>query len=199
MDFGTWPPLLIVDVEGNGATPPEAVEIALVPFADGQPVPQSAYTTLIQPGTPISRVVSRIHGITNEDVARAPRWDEAGPEIAARLGTGWIAAHNATVEYSVLRRHLPQWQPAGVLDTLRLARRAFPTADGHSLDALLAHTGIDTSPITGHRHRAAFDAHLTGLLLSTIAPHYSNWDALASDGVTPGKPGTPAHQEDTLW
>ncbi|MBN6034187.1 3'-5' exonuclease [Amycolatopsis sp. 195334CR] len=199
MDFGTWPRLLVVDVEGNGATPPEAVEVALLPFADGQPDPQAVFSTLIQPVTPISRFVTRIHGITNDDVAHAPRWDEAGPKVAARLGTAWIAAHSAATEYSVLRRHLPHWQPTGVLDTLRLARRAFPTADGYSLDALLQHIGIDTSGIDGQRHRAAFDAHLTALLLREIAATYPSWDALIADGVPPGKPGTPTHEGDTLW
>ncbi|MGW5689333.1 hypothetical protein [Nonomuraea sp. NPDC003754] len=32
MDFGIWPPLFIVDVEGSGATPPDLVEVATIPI-----------------------------------------------------------------------------------------------------------------------------------------------------------------------
>ncbi|WP_375546842.1 hypothetical protein [Streptomyces gossypii] len=34
-------------------------------------------------------------------------------------------ARHAGVDYRVLTRHLPGWEPAGVLDTLRLARATY--------------------------------------------------------------------------
>ncbi|MFH8791027.1 hypothetical protein [Streptomyces sp. NPDC017941] len=33
MHFTTWPPLLVVDVEGNGGNPPDLVEFAVLPCA----------------------------------------------------------------------------------------------------------------------------------------------------------------------
>lgn len=33
MNFSSWPPLLVVDVEGNGANPPDLVEVAALPYA----------------------------------------------------------------------------------------------------------------------------------------------------------------------
>ncbi|GGS98925.1 hypothetical protein GCM10010156_66310 [Planobispora rosea] len=202
MDFGTWPPLLVVDVEGNGATPPDLVEVAAIRIEGGRPVPQPALCTLIQPPRPISRFATRVHHLTNQDVADAPVWTDVAPAVRAALRDVWIAAHNAHVDYRVLERHLPGWEPAGVLDTLRLARTALPEAPGHGLDALLAHTGITTGDIPGRRHRAAFDAHATARLLLTLAGRYPTWDALTAVAVPPGLPGAvtvPDHEEQTLW
>ncbi|MGH8940668.1 MAG: hypothetical protein ACRDV2_15175, partial [Actinomycetes bacterium] len=58
-------------------------------------------------------------------------------DVLATLHGAWICAHNASVEYQVLRRHLPGWQPAGVIDTLRLAPATYPDSPKHNLDALI--------------------------------------------------------------
>ncbi|WP_030925735.1 3'-5' exonuclease [Streptosporangium amethystogenes] len=199
MDFGTWPELLVVDVEGNGATPPDLVEVAAVRITAGQPVPQLC--TLVQPPRPITAFATRVHRITNHDVADAPRWEQVAPAIQASLQGAWIAAHNAHVDYTALSRHLPGWEPAGVIDTLRLARATCPDAPGYSLDALLAHTAVPLDGIPGRRHRAGFDAHAAALLLLDLAGHYPTWQALAAVAVPPNLPGAavPDHEEQTLW
>ncbi|WP_433225356.1 3'-5' exonuclease [Microtetraspora malaysiensis] len=198
MDFGTWPHLLVVDVEGNGATPPDLVEVAAVPIAAGRPVPESACRTLVRPPRPITRFATRVHRITNQDVAGAPSWEEVAPAVHAHLRHTWIAAHNAGVDYNVLRRHLPGWKPAGVIDTLRLARATYPAAPRYTLDALLAYAAIPLTGIGGRRHRAGFDAHATALLLLDLARRYPSWDALTAAAVPPGL-ASPRHEEPTLW
>lgn len=37
-DFGTWPPLFVVDAEGNGAQPPDLMEAAAVRIDGGWPM-----------------------------------------------------------------------------------------------------------------------------------------------------------------
>ncbi|WP_329423577.1 3'-5' exonuclease [Streptosporangium sp. NBC_01495] len=204
MDFGTWPRLLVVDVEGNGANPPDLVEVATIPIDAGQPVPQSGNSTLIRPPRPISRFATGIHHITNQDVDSAPGWESVAPAVQADLDGAWIAAHNAHVDYTVLSRHLPDWQPAGVIDTLRLARATLPDAPAYRLDALLAYTNISVTDISGRRHRAGFDAHAAALLLVNLAAHYPTWEALIAAAVPPNMPGaaaptTPDHEEQALW
>ncbi|MCC5574457.1 3'-5' exonuclease [Microtetraspora sp. AC03309] len=202
MDFGTWPhQLLVVDVEGNGATPPDLVEVAAIPIADGRPVPESARCTLVRPPQPITPFAARIHRISNQAVEGAPSWEQVAPGVHTHLQHAWIAAHNASVDYTALRRHLPGWEPAGVIDTLRLARATYPAAPKYGLDALLAYTAIPLTGIDGQRHRAGFDAHATALLLLNLAGHYPTWDALTAAAVPPGMPGfvSPRHEEPTLW
>jgi exodeoxyribonuclease X len=197
----SWPgKFLVVDVEGNGGQPPDLVEFAALPLHAGQPSPATGWSTLVRPPVAITAMATKIHGIGNQDVHSAPAWAEVSGQVRALLDGAWIAAHNASVEYGLLTRLLPGWQPAGVIDTLKLSRHLFGKTTPHNLDALIAHTGIDTSRIPGQRHRAAFDAHATALLLARLAERFPAFDDLAAVAVPKGMPGTvPQPEEDTLW
>lgn len=193
-----WPRVVVTDVEGNGANPPDLVEVAVTPIQDRQVDTGAARSWLIRPPVSIARRVTYIHGITNSDVRSCPMWTDVAPDVARHLDGAWIVAHSAKVDYGVLRRHLPDWQPLGVLDTLRLARATWPDAPRYNLDALLQYADIDLSGIPGKRHRAGYDAHATGLLLLEMARHYPNWDALVEAAVPPGLPGEKIKEEDAL-
>ena len=75
---------VVVDVEGNGARPPELVELTVVPIERG--VIGSASTWLVRPPAPISDRARRIHGITDADVASAP----PAAEVEAEIRTGSV-------------------------------------------------------------------------------------------------------------
>jgi exodeoxyribonuclease X len=134
-------------------------------------------------------------------VRTAPTWDLIADHVRADPADTWIAAHNAHVDYRALSRHLPEWQPPGVLDTLRRARKMWPHLSRHTLDALLQHADIDLSAVPGQRHRAAFDAHATALLLLTLVSTLTTWEDLVAMAVPPGLPGAPAAApaQPTLW
>jgi exodeoxyribonuclease X len=95
--------LVVVDVEGNGHNPPEIVEIAVLPVGD-----TVTYTDVrswtIRPQMPIAAVVTRtVHGISNLDVADCPSWSEVAATVGQVLEGRVLVAHNARVEYRVLR------------------------------------------------------------------------------------------------
>lgn len=201
MNSASWPPLLVVDVEGNGATPPDLVEVAALPVRDGQPEMSTAGSWLIKPPRAVTPFAARIHGLTNQALDGKPGWEHIKDQVHACLGTAWIAAHNAHVDYRVLSAHLPQWKPAGVIDTLRLAKATYPNLVKYSLDALIKEIALDLgqAPITG-RHRAAYDAYATAQLLIAMATEYTCWEQLVAVAVPPGLPGAPEpEQEPTLW
>ncbi|RMI36383.1 3'-5' exonuclease [Streptomyces triticirhizae] len=200
-DFTTWPPLFVVDVEGNGANPPDLVEVAALPIRAGRPDTTTAGHWLIRPPRPVTPFAARVHGLTNEKLAAIPSWDAAAPAVRDLLGEAWICAHHAHVDYRVLSRHLPDWRPAGVIDTLRLARATYPDAPRHTLDALIAHTGIDLTHAPAQRHSATFDAYATAHLLITMAAHHDGWAALRDAAVPPGLPGErqPTEEAPGLW
>ncbi|MFE7276884.1 exonuclease domain-containing protein [Streptomyces sp. NPDC057623] len=201
MNFGSWPHLLVVDVEGNGTNPPDLVEIAALPIREGQPDTTTAGAWLIRPQRPVTSRAASVHGLTNDLLADKPGWDELADQVGAVLGTAWICAHHAHVDYRELRRHLPTWEPAGVIDTLRLARATYKDLPSYTLDALIRHVQPDLSqaPRAG-RHRATYDAYATAQLLLTMASHYQTWDLLIAAAVPPGLPGAPEPEEDpTLW
>lgn len=200
MNFSSWPDLLVVDVEGNGTNPPDLVEVAALPVRDGQLDKSTAGAWLTKPSRPVTPFAARVHGLTNQVLADKPGWEEIEGAVHELLGTAWIAAHNAHVDYRVLSAHLPRWQPAGVIDTLRLAKATYPDLPKYSLDALIEHTTPDLSQAPAQRHRATYDAYATAQLLITMADRYDTWDELVAAAVPPGLPGAPEpEQEPTLW
>ncbi|MFK4184379.1 exonuclease domain-containing protein [Streptomyces sparsogenes] len=200
MNAATWPALLVVDVEGNGTTPPDLVEVAALPIRDGQPDTSTAGAWLIRPPRPVTSRAASIHGLTNGLLAQSPAWGEIAGQVHEFLGEAWICAHNAHVDYRALKAHLPTWEPAGVLDTLRLAKATYKDLPHYSLDALIEHTRPDLTAAPAQRHRATYDTYATAQLLMTMASHYDTWDQLVAAAVPPGLPGAPEPEKDpTLW
>ncbi|MGI5397140.1 3'-5' exonuclease [Streptomyces sp. CA-251251] len=200
MNFATWPALLVVDIEGNGTNPPDLVETAALPVRNGRPDKSTAGWWLTRPNRPVTPFATRVHGLTNTDLADKPAWADVADQVRAFLGNAWICAHNAHTDYRFLAAHLPGWEPAGVLDTLRLAKEAFPDLGKYSLDKLIEHVQPDLREAPGARHRATFDAFATAQLLIAMASRYDTWDQLVTAAVPPGLPGAPEPERDpTLW
>jgi DNA polymerase III epsilon subunit-like protein len=200
MNFSSWPKLLVVDVEGNGTNPPDLVEAAALPLLDGRPDTSTAGAWLVHPPRPVTAFATRVHGLTNDALANCPSWEEVADEARTLLDGAWICAHHAHVDYRVLSAHLPTWEPAGVLDTLRLAKATCTGLPSYSLDALIEHLQPDLTHAPAQRHRATYDAYATAQLLITMAGHYDTWDQLTAVAVPPGLPGSPEpEKEATLW
>jgi exodeoxyribonuclease X len=204
MDYTSWPKVIVADVEGNGHQPPDLVEVATVPIVNGRIETDQSYTVLIRPKRQITWHATKVHGLTNQDVETCPAWDEVAEQVRGELGTAWLAGHNAGVDHRALTAHLPGWQPAGVIDTLRLARAAYPKAK-HTLDASITLAGIDVTAIPGQRHRAGFDAHATALLLLSLAEHYPDFTTLTAAAAPKTSRNTsriaagPTTEDATLW
>jgi DNA polymerase III epsilon subunit-like protein len=176
----------VIDVEGNGQQPPEIIEIAIEQI-EGLSLSREPQVWLVKPERPIAPIVTRkVHGIRNADVADAPRWPDVAPDVAAALADRIPVAHNARVEYDVLRRHLPDWSPATVLDTLRLARAVWPGLGTYGLDRLLDHAGILLREESGRRHRAGFDVHATAPLFLTLVKTAGSCDQVFALASLPG-------------
>ncbi|MEU7146103.1 3'-5' exonuclease [Nocardia sp. NPDC046473] len=115
--------IAVVDVEGNGQTPPEIIEIAILSVSGETVDIDDMRVWLIKPQRPITEIVTRkVHGIKNSDVETCPAWAEIAPDIEAALAGRTLVAHNAGVEQRVLATHLRDRSPPMVLDTLRLAK-----------------------------------------------------------------------------
>lgn len=179
--------LVVVDVEGNGAQPPEIIEIATLTLHDNLSS-DDLRTWLIRPRHPISELVTRkVHGIRNADVADSPPWTEIADAVADVIAGRTVVAHNASVEHRVLSAHLPGWRPPLVLDTLRLAKHVWPGLPSYSLDRLIVHADLDHSDAPGQYHRAGWDAWMTGQLLLRLADHGGlDWPGLVTVAALPG-------------
>lgn len=177
--------LTVVDVEGNGQQPPGLVELAVVPILDG--VIGEPTSWLLRPAEPITGFASRIHGIKNADVAGAPTLEDVRDDVLDVLVARAVVAHNAHVDVSVLTRELGDWQPAEVLDTLKLARKLMPGRPSYKLGSLVAELELDKGLPDGLvPHRATYDALVAARLfvhLMTLGRALSEQQAETSDGA----------------
>ncbi|WP_054812198.1 3'-5' exonuclease [Nocardia arizonensis] len=191
----------VVDVEGNGQTPPEIIEIAVLAIS-GQTVDVADIRSwLIRPERPITPIVTRkVHGITNADVADCPRWAEVAEQIAGALEDRVLVAHNANLERRVVSEHLPEWTPPLVLDTLRFAKAVWPGLPGYSLDKLVTHASLDTTAVNeqGH-HRAGWDTWAAWQLFARLVTDSGyEWDEIVQ-AAAPAEFVAPREAQERLW
>lgn len=149
--------MAIVDVEttGGSATFHRVIEVGVVVVEDGKEIKR--FESLVYPRGPIPEFISRITGITTDDVTGAPLFEEIAHELHDLLEGSVFVAHNARFDYAFMKN---EFKRAGIsfsadcLCTVRLSRSLFPEQTHHNLDTI-----IDRWEITvARRHRALDDA-----------------------------------------
>lgn len=152
---------LAIDVETTGldAKTCRVVEIGALLFVpaegsyDGRKL-----ESLVNPGVRIPAAVTAIHGIGDADVKAAPSFAGIAEELARLAEGAVIVAHNAPFDIGFIQGELaragrPPLRNA-VLDSLVMARAAFPGLPSYSLPRLVTSLSIKTS----RSHRALDDA-----------------------------------------
>ena len=100
-------PITVVDFETTGLTPGQdrVVEVSVVRRDPGQP-PRLVFDTLVNPTR--SMAATEIHGITDEDVREAPRFEEIAGELVDALSGSVVSAYNVYFDIKFLRFELEQ-------------------------------------------------------------------------------------------
>ncbi len=149
-----------LDFETTGLSPERdrIVEIGAVRMRGGLLI--DTFSVLVNPGMPIPEGASEVHGIRDADVADQPREPDLIPKLMDYLGDAVIIAHNAEFDLGFLRasiRRCSLTDPGCItLDTIQIARRAFPRRWSYSLQNLAFELGLEV----GSAHRALDDAQL---------------------------------------
>lgn len=134
-----------------------ALGIAVI---EGGTVSETRSWLIQPPANEYSWYCTRVHGITAEDTAQEPEFDEVWPQIAPYLAGGRLLAHNAPFDARVLAaliaRHdlLVDAPMLEIACTVAMARKAMPWLGDHKLPTVCGAFGID---LTRH-HDAAADA-----------------------------------------
>jgi DNA polymerase III epsilon subunit family exonuclease len=176
MDNSAYPPYLgeetfvAFDTETTGlwAGSNRIVEIASVKFRLGRGITDT-FQALVNPGRPIPPEVTRIHGITDSDVALA---EPAGP-VLARFREfcsedSILIAHNAMFDISFvgweLFRSGETFGNNPILDSRHIALALAPGLPSYALLSLAQHFGLAES----QEHRALADAELVYRLIARL-------------------------------
>ncbi|WP_271672997.1 exonuclease domain-containing protein [Bradyrhizobium sp. CCBAU 51627] len=184
---------IALDVETANADLGSICSIGLVHFRNGAAF--KSLTILVDPEDEFDDLNSGIHGIRPEDVAGKPTMAQVFPAISASL-TDVVVVHHSHFDKAALARAADKYGtgplPCAWLDTVRVARRAWPhfnDGGGYGLARLASEFEISFV-----HHDAAEDARAAGLImLRAIADSgYSLQDWLSRveltiSGKVPGK------------
>ena len=164
---------VVLDTESTGLDPKRSriVEIAVVEFDPATGTTGQHFHTLVNPGCPIPAECTAIHGISDQDVAGAPKFKDVLPQLAAFLDGTACVIHNANYDTALLTAELQRLKTKAfgnmvcvVIDTLKIARQVLPGRK-HKLDSLCDHYSVDRSA------RSVHGALIDCALLAAIYPH----------------------------
>ncbi|WP_298401593.1 helicase C-terminal domain-containing protein [uncultured Chloroflexus sp.] len=152
-----------IDVETTGLQSglDEIIEVAAVTFRGREILDR--FERLVRPRQSVPLKITRLTGIDPVALAKAPRFNEIGAELARFIGNRPIVGHSISFDLTMLRAQGMNFnQP--VYDTFDLATLLFPQATSYKLSALAARLGIPHPDA----HRALNDAEVTAQLFAKL-------------------------------
>lgn len=157
----------IVDIETTGGTYKNTriTDIAIL-IHDGEKVIDE-FKSLVNPEARIPEFIVRLTGISDEMVAKAPKFYEIAKEIVEFTEDCVFVAHNVSFDYTIVRN---EFKALGYdyrrehLCTVRASKYVIPGYKSYSLGKISRDLGIKIQ----NRHRAYGDALATSELFSII-------------------------------
>lgn len=149
----------VVDTETVGASGPP-VEIAVVVVSGAGELIEE-WTTLVNPGEPVGWAATKVHGLREDHLARAPRFTEIVGDLDALLDQRILVGHNVRFDLDVLRGAYLREGFDREWSGLCTQRAGFR----RSLEVECASCGYTPS---GAWHQALTDARATAFLLGQM-------------------------------
>lgn len=168
-------PVAVIDFETTGFDEQHdrVVEVGVVCFQRGEMTKRENW--LVQPGMPIPEQAISVHGITDEMVADAPRFEEIAAEVLGVLKGHLPVAYNAHFDRKFLHAELARagkraTAPAAQrdvewIDPLVWVRELQSEEKSKKLGDVCERMGIELNDA----HRAWADAEATGKVLNGLA------------------------------
>lgn len=158
---------IVLDTETTGLDPAQGhrlIEIGCVELVNRR-LTERRFHTYLQPDRRIDAEAIRVHGITNERLAREPRFAEIAEQFLDFVRGAELIIHNAPFDLGFLNHELRLCGRAEIViekmcaveDTLLLARQRHP-GQRNSLDALCKRYNIDNAQRI--LHGALLDAEI---------------------------------------
>ena len=159
----------VVDLETTGTNyqgENRIIQIGCAFVENGEVV--DTFQSKVNPQQPIPDAITKLTGISDDDVKNAPKFSDIAGEVYARLANTVFVAHNVDFDFPFLNQELirsgyPELELKAV-DTVSLSQIIFPYAKGYRLRDLTRYLNIEhLDP-----HSADSDAIATGHLLIQI-------------------------------
>lgn len=149
---------------------------------------RDTFVSYIRADREIHWSAARVHGITAADLTDAPALAMLWPEIRRRMDGAVVVAHGKGTEKRFLRA-FPGHRFGPWIDTLLLARAAWPDLPGHSLGALCESLALGDAvrALVPEKswHDALFDAAASLVLLEHLIASHELWGMPTAALVAP--------------
>ena len=163
-------PHIILDLETTGRSPKQdrITEIGIIDLTDEV---ETEWSTLVNPGVPISSFITNLTGIDDHKVKKAPSFAAIAQEVLKRIEGKVVIAHNAKFDYGFLKAEFAR---AGIvyesrtLCSLELSRQLYAQHKSHSLGSIIERNGFQLES----RHRALDDARAVWHFLKAVQKDY---------------------------
>ncbi|MDT8448283.1 MAG: exonuclease domain-containing protein [bacterium] len=158
---------VITDIETTGSLrgSDRIIDLAAIKVLKGQEIDR--FEELVNPQKKISRHITRLTGIQNEDVEQAPPIEEVMPRFIDFMGDSVLVAHNAPFDFNFInaeidRLGMPRLKLPLPVCTFAVARRLLPELRACGVTGLSHHFGYEVDD----RHRAMPDVMATHFFLN---------------------------------
>jgi len=166
-------PIVMIDFETTGLSPDmgdRVTEVAALRIAGGRVVDR--YVSLINCGVRIPSFITGLTGITQAMVDGAPPVAQVLPRLLDFIGADALSAHNASFDEKFLKAEAARLGLSsahqGLVCSLKLSRRVFPSLGSYKLGLLSGQLGIRFNSAA---HRAESDAEVAAEVLLHIGKH----------------------------
>jgi len=169
MGLGSWS---VIDIETTGVNPAtdEIIDLGFYQFEGTKLV--RTFTSLVRPENTVSSFITKLTGITNEQLKKAPLWSLVENDLLSLEGHS-LLAHNASFEESFLKRYFDRLPQSSVResyqDSIFYLALLFPEASTLNLEYFINLLGISDK----EEHRGLADSRdlLKTLLVATYLTH----------------------------
>lgn len=164
---------VVLDIETTGLSceKAEIIEVAIVKVVGGEV--QSEYSTFVNPGIKLPARISTLTGITDEDLLVAPAFSEIASKVHELINGKVVLGHNVTFDLSFIQAAFDRLSLSfgcTYLDTVQVARKAYPEMKDHKLETLICSLNLSDC----QTHRALDDVHCTLKLFRGTVDKYAN-------------------------
>lgn len=162
---------VVADTETTGLDTKTAriIEIAAVRISEGI-IASETFAELINPDEPIPENSTKIHGLSDGDVADARAFLPVMQDLSGFVGGDILIGFSLGFDLAILKaehqRVREKWSPPRCLDVRHLVQIVAPELPEHSLEAVAGWLGIEIKD----RHRALGDAETTAKVFLALIP-----------------------------
>jgi DNA polymerase III epsilon subunit-like protein len=186
----------VLDFESTGSVESFANEpwqIGMVLFAEGRVEESHSFESLLRVGQrPFNPYAPGRHALVREELAVAPLLTDLWPVVSSWLLGRALVAHHAATERKFLGEAFPLHRFGPWVDTLELARIAYPRLPSHRLEDVIDATGL--GPRVGSRcpHLAPHDALYDAVACATLLEHLlelPHWQGVSLEDLAAARSG----------